>query len=281
MPEIAIPKESSIFKAFDEIAKEKKCVFFAGLPGVGKSFFLQQLSLMAHASGRDVHLLQWDVTRAAFEHPEILAKYPEVEGVTHPAIRKAVGLWARSAVASWYEAYRAKPDILIGEVPLIGNRLSELVQPMNDNVEGVLAGETTLFVLPVPSERVRNVIESSRRASIANPRHERERADAPPNVLEMLWLEIADLAKKQGGAPPSQHEAKYDPHLYAEVYEKLLRHRRIETFYIDETFSSTASVYELGIVKSELTAGDDEVNAIFEELEEKYSSGELNKRLLS
>ena len=71
--------------------------------GVGKSLLVQQLALMAQAEGRHVHLLQWDVTRAAFERPEILARFPEVDGVTHAAIRQGVGTWARRAVHAWHE----------------------------------------------------------------------------------------------------------------------------------------------------------------------------------
>ena len=53
---------------------------------------------MAHEKGRTVHLLQWDVTRASFEMPEVLARYPEIDGVSHAMIRKAMGLWARDGV---------------------------------------------------------------------------------------------------------------------------------------------------------------------------------------
>ena len=39
-------------------------------------------------AGRRAHAIQWDVTRAAFETPEILARYPEVEGVTPDDVLK-------------------------------------------------------------------------------------------------------------------------------------------------------------------------------------------------
>ena len=47
------------------------------------------------ASVRTVHLLQWDVVRPLFEASHAGQRYPVVDGVTQPMIRKAVGLWAR------------------------------------------------------------------------------------------------------------------------------------------------------------------------------------------
>ena len=116
---------------------------------MGKSLLLQQLSLIAGEVGRRVHLLQWDVARGPFETPEILARYPETDGVTHAVIRKAAGLWAREAVGAWQRRHADPRDLLIGEVPLIGNRLIELVQRRDDEVEGLLAGEGSVFLIPV------------------------------------------------------------------------------------------------------------------------------------
>lgn len=59
------------------LAREKRMVFFAGLPGVGKSLFNRELSRAAHTAGRTVHLLQWDVVRPVFVTPTIDARYPE------------------------------------------------------------------------------------------------------------------------------------------------------------------------------------------------------------
>src|SRR4051812_26851378 len=152
--------DSELYRRLRVAATERRCVFFAGLPGVGKSLLLQQTSLIAQEVGRRVHLLQWDVARGPFETPELLGRYPETDGVTHAVIRKAVGVWARGAVAAWEQAQPDHEDILIGEVPLIGNRLIELVQRQTDEVEGLLAGEGALFLIPVPSREVRVAIEA-------------------------------------------------------------------------------------------------------------------------
>src|SRR6187401_1123619 len=121
-------------------------VFVAGLPGVGKSLFIRELARAAHAAGRTVHLLQWDVVRLAFASPSIDARYPERDGITHAVIRKAVGRWARAAVLRWYRAHHASTHILIGEVPIIGNRLLELVQVQDNEAEPLLAGIDALFI---------------------------------------------------------------------------------------------------------------------------------------
>ena len=159
MSEIILPTNSHIYTTFQHLAAQQRLVFLVGLPGTGKSLLIQQLAVMAQQVGRTVHLLQWDVTRAAFETAVNLQKYPEIDGVTHPAIRKAVGLWARTAVYQWAKAFDSG-HLLIGEVPLIGNRLTELTQPHADDAETVLNSPDCLFFIPTPSKAVRQVIET-------------------------------------------------------------------------------------------------------------------------
>jgi signal recognition particle GTPase len=89
---------SALLEDLSRAARDDRCVFFAGLPCVGKTLLVQQLALLAHGVGRRVHLLQWDVARLAFETPALLSRYPEVDGVTHAALRKAVGVWVREAL---------------------------------------------------------------------------------------------------------------------------------------------------------------------------------------
>src|SRR4051812_33410477 len=121
--ELVLPRDSALYQALAGAARQRRCVFFAGLPGVGKSLLIQQVALLAREAGLQVHLLQWDVARGAFETPEILARYPEIDGITHAAIRKAAGLWVRQAVQAWDRQYADPSHLLIGEAPLVGNRL--------------------------------------------------------------------------------------------------------------------------------------------------------------
>ena len=257
-----------------ETASEKRMVFFTGLPGVGKSLYVKLLSEQAKLKGREIHSLQWDVTRMAFETEAVISKYPEIDGVTQPIIRKAVGLWSRQAVLDWHKTAKAT-DTLIGELPLIGNRLIELVQKHDDEAEDLLSSDDALFITPVPSRRVRGVIEEARANSIASPKNHKEEKDAPPNVLTALWEELHDLATNK--LSYKTDNSNYDPDLYATVYEYLLKHRQHTTLHIDEIFESGASVYDVDI-KHNLAANTSTVESIMSSIEKEYSLSELEEQ---
>jgi hypothetical protein len=203
---VIIPRESPLYATLERLAGEQRVVLFGGLPGTGKSLLVQQLALIAHGVGRALHLLQWDVARAPFETAELLGQYSERQGVTHPAIRRAVGLWAREAVLRWHADHPDRAHLLIGEVPLLGERLSALAEVHPDAAEPLLAGAVTRFVIPVPSGPVRQHIEATRAHTFATPAHEREAADAPPQVLHALWRELHDLGVGLGIAAAAPTE---------------------------------------------------------------------------
>jgi len=267
-----------LYQPLLRLATSQRMIIFAGLPGVGKSLLLQQLAQLAHRAGRTIHLLQWDVTRSAFESPPLLARYPEVAGITHPAIRKAVGLWARGAIERWHDAHPAEEHLLIGEVPLIGNRLIELAYPLDDAAEPLLTAANTTFVLPVPTRAVRQAIEAARARTTANPQHEREVADAMPHVLQQLWEELYSVAHRLGIAPPTAAQTAaitYDPDLYAAVYQALLRQRHVELLWINQLLPQVGSVYALTMPIQELRATSDEVTATMARLQETYDEATL------
>ena len=136
-------------------------------------------------------------------------------------------------------------SLLIGEVPLIGHRLVELVQVHADDAEPLLTDASTLFVTPVPSVAVRAAIERARQRTFANPTNPRESQDAAINIVQESWAEIRALAVEIGVAPPvSQSGAPFDPHLYAAVYRHLLRRRNALTVHVDVELAQTASVYD-------------------------------------
>jgi hypothetical protein len=272
MSEIILPTNSNIYVTFQQLATQQRMVFLAGLPGTGKSLLIQQLAVLAQQTGRTVHLLQWDVTRAAFETAVNLQTYPEIDGVTHPAIRKAVGLWARTAVYRWHQTHDPS-HLLIGEMPLIGNRLTELTQPLDDAAEPLLSDPTCCFVIPAPSQAVRQVIEDSRAQTIARPRHEKEARDAQPNVLQLLWEEVAAIGHKLG-LTDGQNLA-YDPAVYTAVYQHLLQHRHHQTLPIDTVLTPNGSAYALPLNGSELAATPAEVAHIMQQIETEFSANEL------
>jgi hypothetical protein len=245
-------------------------VFITGLPGVGKSLLIQQLALIAKGLGRQVHLLQYNVAREPFETEPNILKYPEVEGVTDPAIRKAVGLWARTAVHQWHQQHPQPAHLLIGELPLIGNRFIELVEVHDDEVESVLSSEQAQFVVPVPSWEVREVIEATRARTIADPQHEREKLDAPPNVLQALWEQVNSLARdiRLTKANP---QTPYNPYIYGGVYQALLQHRHAQLLLIDQVLRPSQSVYEMDIVVSQLQAKSAEVEKFMQQVEQRYT----------
>ena len=272
-PNVIIPIESELYSAFQRLAENQRLVFFAGLPGVGKSLLAQQLANMAYAMGRQIHLLQWDTARPAFETDIVLARYREVDGTTHSVIRKAVGLWARCAVSRWHEHYSDRENLLVGETPLIGNRLIELARPRDAAVEDLLKDEQTRFVVPIPSREVRRLIQDSRRKRSTDPQHERERADAIPRVMRELWQELYRAARELGVVDnvPQGADIDYDPLLYRMVYEKILTYRPTEIVEIDMVLSTgNQSVYDFEIPTHDVVPNEDEALAYIEEVERLY-----------
>ncbi len=274
--DIVIAGESDLDAALAPLARVQRMVFFAGLPGVGKSLFIRQLALAGNAAGRTVHLLLWDVARSAFESPAILARYPERDGVTHAVIRKAVGQWARAAVLRWHHEHTGHAHILIAEAPLIGNRLLELAQKQSDDAEPLLAGHDAVFVTPVPSVAVRAVIERTRGRTFASPAHAREAADAPPNVLQMLYQEVHALAIELGAATPVLGgPAPFDPQAYAAVYAHLLRHRHAVTLWVDVQLQRPGSVYDRNVPAPEVVPAAEEAAAILARLEQEHTPTQI------
>lgn len=262
MDELILTPASPVYQTFAGLIDRAEQVFFAGLPGVGKSLLLQQLTLMAESAGRQVHLLQWDTARQVFETP----RYPLRHGATHPMVIKAVGLWLRQALVDWNKTY--PPDsLLIGEAPLIGGRLMEIVRPQADDAEAMLKAEGTRFVVPVPSKEVRKIIEASRERTIARPRHENETHDAPPDLLRALWQDLHRVAVRLCLTQATSDTVPYSPAIYAAVYRHLLQHRHVQILTVDEPLKPSASVYELDAALPRLHAAAAQAHELLARLE--------------
>ena len=229
---------------------------------------IRELAHLAARRGRQVHLLQWDIARPIFEASAPARRYPMVDGVTHPTVRKAVGLWARRAIAAWHRAHAGVEHLLVGETPFVGGRLIELARPIDDAAEAVLHARACRFVIVVPSVEVRRFIESERERRAAHPRNAREREDAPPVVMRALWDEIVGVARRMDIAPDIEAAAPYDPAIYRRVYERLLRHRQAEVIRLDTVLATAErSVYDFTIPRRELVPDDDEAGAAVKEAE--------------
>ncbi len=226
------------------LAGERRAILFAGLPGTGKSFLAHRAAEFAHAAGRPVHLLQWDVVRPVFEAAPAGRRYPMRNGITQPIIRRAAGIWARGAVARW-DASQSGDAVLIGECPLVGHRFVELARPAADAAERLLAGAACVFVVPVPSVEVRRALEADRNQRSRERRHEREREDALPAVLHALWDDVVEAARRLGVAERrADLSSPYDPEIYADVYRRVLGRRGACVLEIDRLMrSSVPSVY--------------------------------------
>lgn len=265
--DLLLPADWPARHTIEAAATRARVILLAGLPGVGKSLLIQQICQIAGRMARPVFLLQWDVARGAFETPSILARYPEVDGFTHAAIKRAAGLWSRAAVRRWHGTH-PDPALLLAETPLVGGRLMELATSRDDEAEALLSSDAVQFLLPVPSPEVRAVIEAARARTIAAPRHERERADAAPNVLRALWEEIYRAGHAAGAVPaPPPGPIPYDPTAYRAVYLAWLRDRQVAVLEMDRLLPATRSVYEVGPVAGELTPSASEVDEIMRVVE--------------
>jgi hypothetical protein len=265
--DIVLPADWPVRHTLESLSSRARVLVLAGLPGVGKSLLVQQISRMARRAGRPVYLLQWDVARGAFETGPVLARYPEVNGFTHAAIKRAAGLWSRGAIRRWHDSEPAAA-LLVAEAPLVGSRLMELATPHPDDAEPLLAGREVQFILPIPSPEVRAVIEAMRERSIAAPAHERERADASPHVLRTLWEDVYREGQAAGVVPaPPPGPLAYDPAAYRAVYLSWLRHRHVAVLEMDRLLRATGSVYDVDAVAGELAPSPDEVRRVMRQVE--------------
>ena len=254
----------------------QRMVFFAGLPGTGKSLLVHQVAHLAAARGRSVHLLQWDVARPVFEASVAGRRYPLADGVTHPIIRKAAGRWVRHAVAEWSVAHPGAEDLLIGETPFVGHRFVELAQRHDDRAETLLADRSCRFVITVPSIEVRRFLEAERERRAANPLHPREREDAPPSVLRDLWRDLAGVAGRLGIPMPAAGEGAgmvpYAPAVYQKVYEAVLRHRNVEIVNLDVILPTQhLSVYDFAVPPVGLIPTEAEISECLDAVELEHA----------
>jgi hypothetical protein len=266
---VVIGEGSPLFAALAELAREPRLVFFAGLPGTGKSLLIRELAHLAHARGRTIHLLQWDVARPVFEACPAGRRYPQVRGVTHGVIRLAVGRWARTALARWHAHHPGLDALLIGETPFVGHRLVELARPERDDAEPLLAAAATRFVIPVPSTALREHLERERERRAHRPLHPREREDAPPAVMRATWRELAG------------DDRPYDPAVYRQAYERILARRHALALAVDTILPTEGvSAYDLRVPTADLVPTDVEAARAIADVEARHPDPAAVQRAL-
>lgn len=266
-----VQDDAVVYQQLRQLATRQRLVFFAGLPGTGKSLLSHQLTHLAVAAGRIVHLLQWDMARPVFEAHPYGQRYPVVDGVTHGVIRIAVSRWARLALLQWEREHSDPAHLLIGETPFIGHRFMDLAWRLPDAAEEVLQ-HASVFVLPVPSAPVRHYIEMERQRRSIHPVHPQEREDAPPQVLQALWQELARLAPHFGLAQPvGDLPVPYDPALYQAIYTCLLKHRQVCVLPMHTRLpTAQVSVYDFAVKYLPLLPGPADVLRCIQAVEQAY-----------
>lgn len=236
-----------------------RCIVVVGLPGTGKSLLVREIAAAADADGRPSTVMQWDVSRESWDsHPSAAATYPEIDGVTHEGIRTAMGTWVREAVGNWYSQHADRNDLLIVEAPHIGGRFSELAHVVDDVAEPGLRGPVTLFVLVAPTKDLQLRLKSQRATDMESQGEGTyESNNASPDLLDELTNSLRGPARELGIVSTSS--TGYDPELYAELMQHVLRHRNVLVLRPDQLMEVTGSVYSLGEQSNRLWATEEQV----------------------
>jgi len=269
-----IPISSPTYQSLQKSAKSAKAVVFSGLPGVGKSLYINQFQLIAKAEGRKVTVIQWDIARKAFEIPSIAARYPMGEGVVHNGVKLSAGKWLLATIKQWIVDHENDNQLLLIEAPLVGHRFIELAKIQEDaTLEAFLKKEAFQIIAPIPSKKVREKIEADRRAQISEDA--KTWVGAKPSVMLMLWKMICGIANEFGRNIPMDGQPPYDPEVYEFVFAKILKHRHFLPLHIEEVFKVNVED-EKDLHNTGSLAADEKTANYFSELVAKeYPSDEF------
>lgn len=230
-----IPSKSKVFQTLKEVAATAKVVVFSGLPGVGKSLYINQFQIIAAAEGREVTVIQWDIARKAFETPKVFTHFPMGNGVIHNGVKLSVGKWLMDTVKNWLETYTEKEQLLLIEAPLVGHRFIELAKINDDpDFEAFLKSKAFQAIVPIPTKEVREKIEADRKAQVAD--NAKTWVGAKPAVMLMLWKMICGIANEFGRSIPMDGQPAYDPEVYEFVFAKILKHRHFIPLHVNDIY---------------------------------------------
>jgi hypothetical protein len=163
--------------------------------------------------------------------------------------------------------------LLVGEAPLVGGRFIELARRADDPAELLLHAEACQFVIPIPAPDVRRFLEAERARRMARARHDREREDAPSNVVRQLWDEMRHAARSLGIVPAEAEHRQgiYDPSLYQAVYDRVLRHRCRQALFVQHLLASDAvSAHAFAFAPHDLIPDTEEAEAHIRAVEERF-----------
>lgn len=275
MSSLSIPKNSNVYQTLLELAETCRVVVFSGLPGVGKSLYVQTFRQICNEGNKELDIIQWDIARKAFETDFILAKYPMGDGTVHNGLKVIAGTWLMNYLSHWWENNIDSNKVLLIEAPLVGHRFVELVKPTDDKkLEKLLSSEQCRFVVPIPSKKVRKAIEASRASQVSDDAE--NWIGAKPSVMLMLWKMTCEIANEFGMDIDTTGQPPYSDSVYEYVFGEILSHRHFEPLIVDELFDvSVAAEEDLHDVDS-IQPNEEQANAFAKAVIEKYSDEELD-----
>jgi len=233
-----IPKDSKIYQTLEELVLSSSVLVISGLPGVGKSLYVNQALVIAKKKYKATSVIQWDVARKAFETDELSQLFPMGDGVVHNGVKLSAGLWLINVVSDWIKNHNPESDFLLIEAPLVGHRFIELMQiQKDDDIESFMASDSMKVVVPIPSIEVRIKIEADRKAQV-----EEEASSwmgAKPSVMLLIWKELCELANDLGKDIDVDSQPPYDPKIYEFVFQRVLKNRHFIPLFINEIYELT------------------------------------------
>lgn len=95
-----IPLESKVYRALEELVMSSKILVISGLPGVGKSLYVNQGLKIANRKKKRTTVIQWDIARKAFETDSLSTIFPMGDGVVHNGLKLCAGMWLMDTVSA-------------------------------------------------------------------------------------------------------------------------------------------------------------------------------------
>jgi len=267
---------TSLIRAQLEALTDAKIVIFSGLPGVGKSLYINSFQAIAQEKGKDIDIIQWDVARKAFETEYISSHYPMGAGTVHNGLKLIAGAWLMDTVKQWIDFHKKSDNILLIEAPLVGHRFIELAQKqMDEDLETILSSDLCQFIVPIPSKDVRAAIEAERTRQVSEDA--KVWSGAKPSVMLMLWKRTCEIANSFGKQIDLSDQPPYDPEIYNFVFSRILKHRRIVPFRINEIYkipiTNEDALHGLKSMQAEPVVADN----YGKEIIEKFNEYQINE----
>lgn len=234
-----IPESSKVYKVLSEITSEAKVIVFSGLPGVGKSLYVNSVKTIISKAALPYDIIQWDVARKAFETEYISKYFPLGDGTVHNGLKIIAGQWLMLTLKAWLQENSNTNKKLIIEAPFVGHRFVELAHVDREyDLEDFLSSNAIQFVVPIPTKELRKKIEEERARQVKEDA--RVWSGAKPSVMLMLWKMTCEIANEMGKSIDVSGQPEYDHEVYKFVYGEILKHRHFIPLIVDEIFEMGA-----------------------------------------